>query len=104
MNSRPRLFLSFFPPRNDIPACRIIFLLLKITIGAAGTPSQQRRSFNFTSLFERWLISTHSQAGVFLLRLIGGSRDPIPSGVGPSKPQDAEFIKSNKMTRLAVVA
>jgi hypothetical protein len=67
--------------------------LLKTKMETASVLFPRRRSFEFTGLFERCSISTHSQAGVFLLWLIGGSGDPSPSGIGFSGPQDTGFDK-----------
>jgi hypothetical protein len=81
------------PSQSDFPACKRTPLLLKRKIETTLAPFRERRSFEFTSLFERWSISTHSQAGVFLLRLIGGSRDTSHCGIGVSEPQDTGFDK-----------
>jgi hypothetical protein len=89
--------------QSDFPACKETLLLLQTKIETALLPFRQRRNFKFTSLFERWSNSTHSQAGVFLLRLFGGSRDPIHCGIGISKPQDTGFDKFEEMKRLEIV-
>jgi hypothetical protein len=81
------------PSQSDFPACQRTPLLLKTKMDTALAPFRQRRRFEFTSLFERWSIWTHSQAGVFLLRLFGGSRDPIHCGMGVSEPQNTGFDK-----------
>jgi hypothetical protein len=87
------------PSQSDFPACKKTAHLLKTKTETALAPFRQRRSCKFTGLFERWSISTHSQAGVFLLRLFGGWRDPIHCGVGVWEPQDTGFDKFEEMER-----
>jgi hypothetical protein len=90
--------------QSDFPACQDSTLLLKTINETAPRPSQQRRSLKFTSLFERWFTPTYSQAGVFLLRLAGGSRDPIRCGFWAVEPQDTDFDKYIEMKVLEIVA
>jgi hypothetical protein len=70
MNTRRHHHFKKIRSQNDFPACKKTNLLLKTKIETAMAPSQQQRSFEFTSLFERWSISAHSQAGGFLLRCL----------------------------------
>jgi hypothetical protein len=104
MKPRRHQFFKNFRTENKFPACKKSILLLKTKMETARVPSQQRRSFEFTSLFERWSIPTDSQAGVFLLRLAGGSRDAIHCGIEVSEPQDAGFNKLNERIRLEIIA
>jgi hypothetical protein len=55
--------------RSEIhfPACQKWTGLLKIIMGAAMAPFRGGKVFAFISLFERWFLSTDSQAGEFLL-------------------------------------
>jgi hypothetical protein len=104
MNSPRPQRLKKNPSQSDFPACKNAPLPLKTKRETALVPFQQQRSIEFTGLFERWSISTHSQAGVFLLRLIGGSCDPIRCGIWVSEPQDACFDKIEEKIRLEVLA
>ena len=70
----------------------------------AKAPFRGGEVFAFTSLFERWFLSTDSQAGDFLLRWIEGSRGPSYCGIGVSEPQDTGFDKIEEMKRLENVA
>jgi hypothetical protein len=59
-------------PKNNCPeihfhACKKWAGLLKIIIEAAMAPFRGGKVFAFISLFERWFLSTDSQAGEFLL-------------------------------------
>jgi hypothetical protein len=90
--------------KSDFPACQKSPLLLKTKKETAMMPFQQQRSFKFTGLFERWSTPTSSQAGVFLLRLTGGSRGSSHCGLRVAEPQDTVFDKIKKMRRLANVA
>jgi hypothetical protein len=90
--------------QSDFLACKKTFLLLKTKMDTALSPFRQGRSLEFTGLFERSLISIHSQAGVFFLRLVGGSCNPSGCGIGFLEPQDTGFDKFNERSRLAIVA
>jgi hypothetical protein len=104
MNTRLEKKSGFFPSQSHFHACQNSLPLLETKTEAAMAPSRQRRSFKFTSLFERWSKPTNSQAGVFLLRLSGGSRDPIHCGVGVAEPQDAGNDKIYERTGLEAAA
>jgi hypothetical protein len=104
MNTRRPQHLKKIRSENDFPACKKTLLLLKTKIETAMAPSQQRRSFKFTSLSERWSISAHSQAGGFFLWLFGGPRDPIHCGIGCLEPQGAGIDKLKEKLRLEIVA
>jgi|ERR1700722_9967494 hypothetical protein len=90
--------------QSDFLACKKALLLLKTKMETAPVPFPERRSPEFTSLFERCSISKHSQAGVFLLRLVGGSGNPRGCGIGILEAQDTGFDKFDERKRLAIVA
>jgi hypothetical protein len=93
MNTRrPTKFKKNLSQRH-FPACKKGMLLLKSNIETAKAPFRGGAAFAFTSLFERWFLSTDSQAGDFLPLLNGGLRDPSHCGVGVSEPQDTGFDK-----------
>jgi hypothetical protein len=93
MNPRlPTLFKNISSQRH-FPACQKWAHLLKTQMETAMAPFRGGVVFAFTSLFERWSLLTDSQAGEFLLRWNGGSRDPRSCGIGVSEPQDTGFDK-----------
>jgi hypothetical protein len=90
--------------QGHFPACQEAAFLLQIKMETAMAPLRGGAVVAFTSLFERWFLSTDSQAGDFLPRLIGGSRGPSYCGIGVSEPQDTGFDKIEEMRRLENVA
>src|SRR5208283_4020590 len=103
MNLPPQK-IRLFASQSHFTTCQKMPILLKTkTETAVGAVSKQR-SFAFTSLFECWSLTAISQAGGFLLRLDGGSRDPIRCGFWASQPQDAGFDKIEESKRLAMKA
>jgi len=104
MNTRRLQQFQNIRCKSDFPACQKSPLLLKTKKETAMMPFQPWRSSKFTGLFERWSTPTYSQAGVFLLRLTGGSGGPIGWGLRVEEPQDAVFDKFTEMRILENVA
>jgi hypothetical protein len=90
--------------QNDFLACKKLSLLLQNKIEMAVGLFRQKRSFKFIGLFERRLISIHSQAGVFLLRRFASWSDPMRCGMAVSEPLDAGVDKFFEMNKLEIVA
>jgi hypothetical protein len=104
MNSLPPTLSKKNRSLRHIPACKKAAHLLKTKTETARAPLRGRKEGAFTSLFERWFLSTDSQAGDFLLWLVGGSRGPSGCGTVVSEPQDAGTDKILEMKRLEKVA
>jgi hypothetical protein len=93
MNTRRQTKSKKNRSQRHFPACKKRMLLLKTNIETAKAPLRGGEAFAFTSLFERWFLSTDSQAGDFLPRLNEGSRDPSHCGGEVAGPQDTGFDK-----------
>jgi hypothetical protein len=104
MNRRLPTQSKKFLAQSHFPACKKKAPLLQTKMETAMAPFQGGEVVAFTSLFERWFLSTDSQAGDFLPWLIGGSRGPRNCGVGSAQPQDTGIAKILKMERLENVA
>jgi hypothetical protein len=104
MNSRHPHHLKYFSSQSHFPACQKRLFLLQTKTETARAPFQGGEVFAFTSLFERWFLSTDSQAGDFLLRFVGGSHDPSPCGVDLAEPLNTGFDKIMEMRELENIA
>ena len=104
MNARCQFDFKNFPKKTHFRACAKTLFLLQEKTEAAMASFRGGEVFAFTSLFERWLNSTHSQAGVFLPLLFGGPCDPIHCVIGSQEPQDTVFNKFEERDRLGVIA
>jgi hypothetical protein len=104
MNPSCQSKLKINHSKRQFPACQKWALLLKTSMETARAPFRGGEVFAFISLFERWFLSTDSQAGDFLPWLIGGSRGPSHCGIGVSEPQDTGFDKLQEMIKLEIVS
>jgi hypothetical protein len=104
MNPRPPTKSKKIPAEKHFPACKKRAHLLKTKMETALAPLKGGEAVAFTSLFERWFLSTDSQAGDFLLWLIGGWRGPSSCGIEVSEPQDTGIDKILRTERLENIA
>jgi hypothetical protein len=70
MNPRHPAIAKKNHSQSYFPACQEWAILLKTKMAAATAPFRGGAVLAFISLFERWFLSTDSQAGEFLLGLI----------------------------------
>jgi hypothetical protein len=94
--SRPKDFHK----EKRFHACAKPLFLLQAQTETAIAPFRGREVFEFTSLFERWFLSTDPQAGDFLLRLDAGSSSTRDCGVGGLEPQDTGLDKTEEFKKL----
>jgi hypothetical protein len=104
MNTQHQLHLQTFLWQRHFLACKKLVFLLKANTEAAMVPFRGGKVFAFTSLFERWFLSTDSQAGLFLPRWNRGSDDPSYSGIEVIEPLNTDFDKTIKTKLLENVA
>jgi hypothetical protein len=100
MNARCQFDFKNFLGQTHFLACAKTLFLLQAQSGTAMASFRGGEVLAFTSLFERWFLSTDSQAGEFLLRLIGGSLAPSHCGMEAQEPLDTGF---NKIIEMAVL-
>jgi len=104
MNTQHQLHLQTFLWQRHFLACKKLVFLLKANTEAAMVSFRGGKVFAFTSLFERWFLSTDSQAGLFLPRWNRGSDDPSYSGIEVIEPLNTDFDKTIKTKLLENVA
>jgi hypothetical protein len=104
MNARCQIHFKNFPKKTHFRACAQALFLLQEKTEAAMASFRGGEVVAFTSLFERWFLSTDSQAGEFLLRLVGGSPAPSHCGMGAQEPLDTGFNKFIEMAALEKIA
>jgi hypothetical protein len=90
--------------QSDFPACKKAALLLKTKMETAPAPFRQRRSPEFTSLFERWSFQNAPRRVFFCFVFLGGSHNPMGCGIGILEAQDTGLDKFAERKRLAIVA
>jgi hypothetical protein len=104
MNAPRQLHLQNFLSQRHFLACKNLISLLKANTEAVMAPFRGGKVFAFSSLFERWFLSTDSQAGDFLPRWIRGSCDPSHCGIWVAEPLNTEFDKITKTKLLENIA
>src|SRR5580658_8483599 len=100
MNTSCQYHLQYFLAESSFPACQKSEFLLQAHHETAMAPFRGGEVLAFTSLFERWFLSTDSQAGDFLPRLIRGSGGTSNCGLRDAEALNIGFDKITEMKAL----